>query len=385
VKTMRELLATVAIFGTLLVAPAHAVPVNPVDDAEVVEVLPATEGNREERQWRRELAAQPKDAAVATAAARRWLSHAREQGDPRFAGQALAALGPWPDPAGAPDDVLLMQATVEQYLHAFDIAAAKLELLTRRAPRNAQAWLTLATIRRIQGRYADSDAACRRLAGVTDGPYGAACLAENDALQGRIDSARSALTRLVALPNLPAGIRGWLLTTRAELEARAGRASSAEADYRAALALGRDSYTMVSFADFLLERGRDHEVIALLGSESRSDSVLLRLAIAGTRAQTAEGVADAREMRDRIALANERPDVRVLHAREQAMFALHVEADAPRALELARIDVGQQREAVDLLLLAKAARAAGDLAAMRELDQLRRDIGLTDRRLEALL
>jgi hypothetical protein len=377
--------AAVAVVFALLAMPALAAPVNPVDDAEVVEVLPPTSASREERQWRRELAARPGNATAATAAARRWLGYARDQGDPRFAGQALAALEPWPDPATAPDDVLLMQATVEQYLHEFDAAAAKLERLAERAPRNAQAWLTLATVRRVQGRYVESDGACRRLAGVAGGPYGAACLAENDGLAGRIDAARSALTRCVATPNLPAETRNWLLTTLAELEARAGRVASAEAAYRSALALHRDPYTTISYADFLLERGRDLDVIALMRGEPRSDAVLLRLAIAGTRARTAEGSGDASEMRERIVLANERPDVRVLHAREQAMFALRVDADAPRALELARVNVRQQREPVDLLLLAEAARAAGDSAATREADRLRREVGLADRRLEALL
>jgi hypothetical protein len=371
--------------GPLTPAPALAVPVTPGDDAEVVEVLPATATSRDERQWRRELAAHPKDAAAATAAARRWLGNARELGDPRFAGQALAALEPWSDPATAPDDVLLMQATVDQYLHEFDAAATKLERLTKRAHRNAQAWLTLATVRRVQGRYAESDTACRALAGVVAGPYEAACLAENEGLAGRVGSAWATLSRLVATPGLPAATRNWLLTTLAELEARAGHTVSAEADYRSALALHRDPYTTISYADFLLERGRDLDVIALLRGEPRSDAVLLRLAIAGTRVESAEGARDASEMRDRIALANERPDVRVLHAREQAMFALRVDADARRALELARVNVRQQREPVDLLLLAQAARAVRDPAAVREAEQLRREVGLVDHRLEALL
>ena len=44
---------------------------------------------------------------LATAVARRYLEQARESGDPRFAGLALAALRPWPDANAAPDEVLL--------------------------------------------------------------------------------------------------------------------------------------------------------------------------------------------------------------------------------------------------------------------------------------
>jgi hypothetical protein len=381
---MLKSVAVAVIFGSLFAAmPAGAAPVLPRDDAEVIEVLPATAASRAERQRRQQLAAHPKDVAAATAAARQWLGQAREQGDPRFAGQALAALEAWPDPATAPDDVLLMQATVEQYLHEFDAAAGKLERLVQRAPRNAQAWLTLATVRRVQGRYAESSAACTALAALASGPYGAACLAENEGLEGRVGAAWATLSRLLATPGLPAETANWLMTTLAELEARAGHVASAEADYCSALALGRDPYTTISYADYLLEHGRVADVLALLRDQPRSDAVLLRLAIAGTRARTAEGTRDASEMRERITLANERPDVRVLHAREQAMFALDVDADARRALELARLNVRQQREPIDLLLLARAARAAGDAAALHEANRLRREIGLADRRLEA--
>lgn len=384
---MNRLLATLwlALGLTMSAASSVAAPIVPHDDADVVEALPASSTRAEERRWRRERAAHPRDAAAATALARRLLAHAREQGDPRYAGQALAVLEPWPDPAATPDDVLLLQATIDQHLHEFDAAAAKLETLVRRSPSDAQAWLTLATVRRIQGRYAESDAGCAALANTAAGVYAAACRAENEGLRGHVTEARAALTSLIAVPGLRPLTAVWLLTTLAELEARAGNAGRAEAAYRTALTLGRDPYTNLSYADFLLERGRDADVLAQLQREPRSDAVLLRLAIAGRRARTSEGARDAAEMRERIALANERPDARVLHAREQAMFALWVDADPRRALALARVNVHNQREPADLLMLARAARAAGDAAARREADRLRRDIGLADRRLDASL
>lgn len=384
---MSRLLATLclALGLTMGAAPTVAAPLVPRDDAEVVEVLPATSTRTEERRWRRERAAHPRDAATATALARRLLADAREQGDPRYAGQALAVLEPWSDPAAAPDDVLLLQATIEQHLHEFDAAAAKLETLVRRSPRDGQAWLTLATVRRIQGRYAESDAGCAALANTAAGVYAAACRAENEGLRGHVTEARAALTSLIAVPGLRPPTAVWLLTTLAELEARAENAGGAEAAYRTALTLGRDPYTTLSYADFLLERGRDADVLAQLQGEPRSDAVLLRLAIAGRRAGTSVGARDAAEMRERIALANQRPDARALHAREQAMFALQVDADFRRALELARTNVRSQREPADLLVLVRAARAAGNAAALREADRLRRDIGLVDRRLDTSL
>jgi hypothetical protein len=374
------------LFAAALILPAHAAPITPTSDAEVIETLPAVSGNRaEERRIKRELAARPRDAAVATAAARHYLAQAHELGDPRFAGRALAALQAWPEPAAAPTEVLLMQATVQQYLHEFDPAAHKLELLLRREPREAQAWLTLATVRRVQGRYAESDAACASLKRLDAGLYGAACQAENDGLRGQFEAARTALNSLLATPRLAAATRGWLLTTLAELEARNGRADAAETAYRSALAVQADSYTTMSFADFLIDLGRDADALEQLKGQPRTDAMLLRLAIAGTRAATAEGVRDARELRERIALANLRPDAKVFHAREQAMFALWVDKQAQRALALARSNVTQQREPLDLLLLAQAARASGQPAAVREAGQLLEHIGLRDARIAAIL
>jgi len=370
-----------------LVLPALAVPIVPTTDSEVIETLPAVSGNRaDERRLKRDLAARPTDARVAAAAARHYLDQAHALGDPRFAGRALAALQAWPDAATAPTEVLLMQATVQQFLHDFEGAAAGLERLVQRKPGDAQAWLTLATVRRVQGRYAQSDAACAALGRIDAGVYGVACRAENDALRGQFHGARGSLAQLLATPRLPAATRGWLLTTLAELEARAGRSTEAEAAYRGALAAqAGDAYTVMSFADFLIDRQRDLEAIAQLAGQPRTDAVLLRLAIAGTRANTPAGARDAREMRERITLSNERPDARLLHAREQAMFALWVDQQPQRALALARSNVTQQREPLDLLVLAQAARAAGAAQALRETENLVREVGLRDQRIAALL
>jgi hypothetical protein len=90
-------------------------------------------------------------------------------------------------------------------------------------------------------------------------------------------------------------------------------------------------------------------------------------------------------MRERIALANERPEASVFHGREQAMFALVVERDPERALVLARGDVARQREPLDLLVFAQAARASGRRDAIEEARRLKGSIGLHDRRIDALL
>jgi len=388
-RSLRELTGALAagLFVTCIAGPSGAEPITPTRDDEVIEVLPASAGNREDRQLRKRLAARPDDVALATTVARRYLEQARESGDPRFAGLALAALRAWPDAASAPDDVLLLRATLEQYLHEFDAAVGHLRVLVARpsGSRQPQAWLSLATVLRVQGRYRDSDAACREVGAAGADLYATACLAENAALRGETAQARRSFETMLASRALPPGTRGWLTTSLAELEERDGRAGPAEAAYRSVLRLGPDTYAAIAYADFLIAQRRPAEALAVLKDEARTDTVVLRLAIAGTLARSASAPRDVAEMRERIALANERPEASVFHGREQAMFALVVERDPERALELARGDVARQREPLDLLVFAQAAHASGRRDAIEEARRLKASIGLHDRRIDALL
>ena len=376
----RALVLAVLVSATFT-ATVRATPIVPQRDDEVIEVLPAAAERSEERRARKALAEHPDDAVLAVAVARRDLERAREVGDPRFAGHALAAMAHWTDVRSMPDEVLLMQATVQQYLHDFDAAVRNLEALVARPGTHPQAWLTLATVLRVQGRYAESDAACRGVQRAGADLHARACLAENAGLRGDVRSARAAFAELLSRPGLPAGVTNWLLVSVAELEERDGEPDAAEVAYRAVLQRDADAYAVLAYADFLIDRQRPREALAVLADQPRTDAVLLRLAIAGVQARTPGASRDAAEMRERIALANERPEARVLHGREQAMFALHVEHDAKRALDLSRGNVERQREPLDLLVYAQAARAAGDAAARRDARRVRDAIGLHDRRM----
>lgn len=364
---------------------AQAEPVNPTRDEEVVEVLPSGGTAAEDRKLRRLWVHQPTDAATATSLARRYLSRARELGDPRYAGQALAVLQGWTDPKSAPDDVLLLQATVQQYLHEFEVSASHLELLVARRPEHGQAWLTLATVRRVQGRYAASDVACRGLLAAGVRLESQACLAENASLRGDNDGARRTLQQLLASARLPASTRSWLLTTLAELEQREGHPEAAESAFKKALEAEPGGYTLLTYVDFLFDQNREEEALAVLVPQPRTDAVMLRLAMVGARLKSPNAAVDARIVRESMAQANLRPGARSTHAREQAMFALWVDDQPAAALELARENVRKQREPLDLLVLAHAARASGDAKAIREADQLRKEMGLHDQRLDALL
>jgi tetratricopeptide (TPR) repeat protein len=382
--------------GLACVGAAGAAPRVPASDDDVVEKLPYVAGwANDERRLRRELAQRPRDADTAIAVARSYLELARSQGDARYAGHAIGALRAWqPITApGTPASVMVMHATVAQFLHDFDGAETTLKAALRREPANPQASITLATILRVRGRYAESDTACRALGPAGQPLYEAACLAENAGLRGEHDAARATLQGLLASPALQgsrnAGTRQWLLTSIAEVEELAGRPAAAEAAYREALKAERSGYLLLALSDFLLRQDRPGEVAGLLAREPRSDAVLLRLASARPRSP---GVApgprespEAAELRARFEAAALRPGNTTAHAREEAMFALDVQGDAPRALALARANAGLQREPIDLLLFARAAVAARDDAARREVRALMTTIGLRDARIDAIL
>ncbi|MFM9924354.1 hypothetical protein VLK31_15275 [Variovorax sp. H27-G14] len=396
-------LATLFALAAMTPVVAHAVPRVPAADGEVVETLPAVAGwSGEQRRLRRELAQRPNDEATAIAAATTYLDMAREQGDARYAGYAMGALQAWEatPTAQTPPGVLVMRATVAQFLHDFDGAEATLKAALARRPNDAQAWITLATILRVRGRYNESDAACRSLGRVGPTFYGVACLAENAGLRGHHADARDALQALLADPALrdsgQAGTRQWLLTSVAEVEELAGRPAEADAAYRKAVAAQRSGYLLLAYSDYLQRAGRHAEIPALLAREARSDAVLLRLAIAAaaatpsptsptstTPAQNKPAQADADELRQRFEAAALRPGTTALHAREEAMFALDVQNDPKRALELARLNVKLQREPIDLLVFARAATAANDPAARGEVKALMQQIGLKDARVDA--
>lgn len=368
----------------LAAASAAALPLEPRHDDEVIETLPLLGGAaREQRELRRALAARPRDAATAVALSRVLLVRARHNGDARLAGQALGALGHWSGDTRPPIDVLLQRATVRQHLHDFDGAAADLDTMLRATPDHAQALLTLATVRRTQARYAASDEACGRLETVQP-LYGAACRAENAALQGRVAPARARLTALLVARPAPPGWQSWLRTTLGELELRAGRTDVAIDHLQAAWAGDRDPYTRHALVDALIDARRWDDAQALLRVEAGDgDAVLLRRAIVARARGTDDAAALRAALADRQAQAARRPAAQAVHLREQARYALEVEADAARALVLARANLRAQREAADFVLMDRAARAAGDTAARAEVAALARGVGLVDARLGA--
>lgn len=360
------LLAAVAIVGgAWLAAPTVSSPgreistFEPADASVVLERLPG--GARESLRLRaaRE-GGGALDDAQALRTARQHLEAARTLGDPREAGRARAVLARWDTDPAPPAEAVLIRAAVAQHLHAFEAALADLDALLAREPDDLPARWLRASVRRTVGRIdgaQDDCTAVDRLAGGRS-PSAAACIADLASLRGDREAGTRLDTYLRTRPTAPTE-RGWLALVRAEIAERDGRVVDATQLYRAAIANGADGpYARVALADRLLADGRARDAEVLLREAPPTDAVLLRRALA----LRALGDASARDvvasLQARFEAARRRgEDDR--HLREQAQLALELDADAPRALELAARNWAAQKEPADAMLMVRAAQASG--------------------------
>lgn len=377
---MKGLLATALLAGSALTA--SAAPFVPKDDAEIVQRLPYRM-DAAERARRVALARDPAQLPLALAAARTALDRARVHGDPRELGAAQAALAPWWTLADAPPEAVLLRARVLQARHDFEAAQADLSALLARPDlpdeARAQALLDAAALHQLRAELPEARALCEQLRPLAGLPA-TACLAELGSLSGDAAAAAQTLARL----SPGRSVMPWLALMRAELAERLGDEAAAPALYRQALAGADEVYTRAALADWLLARGRAAEALALIerSPDAEADALLLRQAIALRLLGRSTPLTD--RLRERLAAADRREPGR--HAREQARFALDVEARPREALRLARANWSLQREPADVVLLLRAALAAGREgdATRGELKQWLRERSWQDARLAAL-
>jgi Tfp pilus assembly protein PilF len=342
-----------------------AAPYIPTDGSKVVERLPsrASPVQRELMALRAELTRNPNDLARATTLARRYIEQARIEGDPRYLGYAQAALAPWWQQPQAPDQVLVLRATLRQSTHQFAGALADLDTVLQRDSGNAQAWLTRATVQSVTGDYAAAKASCMRLYSRAPALVVQTCLSGVGSVNGDARASAAALKAMLARhPDTDAEMRVWVQTLLAEMDARLGDDASADALFRQALAAAEpDSYLLAAYSDFLLDRGRAPEVARLLKDKGRIDALLLRYAIALKTMGAADAPAQAEALRARFDAAVLRGDT--VHQREQARFELALRGDAQAAVRLAKLNWAVQKEPADLRILVETAAASGDRAA----------------------
>lgn len=345
---------------------AEAAPRLPASDAEVLATVPARASDpraRELQALRAAWRAAPKDVGAAVRLAQRYFDEVAAEGDPRYVGYAQSALAPWWDQPEPPAPVRVLRAMIFQFDHRFGPALADLDAAVKAEPDNGAAWAWRTAILMVQADYDEARRSCEALAGLAPPLIGAACRAQVDAATGRAGPAAAALRQaLREEADADPAERLWALTRLAETEERRGDNGAAEAAFREALALGiPDVYLQAACADFLLDRGRAAEVLALLKDGARADVLLLRLAIAAKATGDPRASGWAAEMAARFDAAHRRGDTS--HRKEESRFARAVQGDAARALALARENWAQQREPADARILLEAALAARDAAA----------------------
>ncbi|MGE5180797.1 MAG: tetratricopeptide repeat protein [Acidobacteriota bacterium] len=381
-------LGVVGLAGALtlaaFVAPNHAAAAArtyvPRDAGETVAHVPPRDPR--EVAERAALAASPERVELAVELARGDIQRARALSDPRYLGRAQATLRRWWGMAEPPPDVLLLRATIEQSLHDFRAARADLDQLIARRPEDAQAHLTRAVVATVTADYAAARASCDAVARLATPLVAMTCRAPLDALAGDADGAYEALAReLERARRVDPALRGWALTTLAELAIQRGDEARAAEHLRFALALDPDdAYARAALADVLLEQHDPAAASQLCAGYEQIDNLLVRRAIAEHRAHGPEADALTQKMHERIAAAAERGDR--VHMREEAMFELAVDTDQPRALALAKENWTVQKELADARLLAEA---AADRTDAEPVIAWARATGVHDARLERAL
>ncbi len=325
-------------------ATVYGAPYIPKEDAQVLERLPGRRDDpamAELRQLRAALAAAPKDPDAAAALAQRYFELANAEGDPRYVGYAEAAVRAWPG-ADAPVEILFTKALLRQVA--------------------ARSWR--AAILMVRAEYAAALRECEALAQHASELRAAGCSAYVQATTGKTRVAYARLSETLRRhPEAGPEARLWALTRLAEMAWRLAENEQehalADRLFNQALALGvDDNFLLAAYADYLLERGRAKEVVGLLKAWSRSDTLLLRLALAERALGMREAEAHVQALADRFAAAALRGER--LHMGEEARFLLDLKGDARGALAVGVENWKSQREPRDALVVLEAAVAARD-------------------------
>ena len=363
---------------------AAATAVQPAQDDEVLEILPAVTRHRPAQATAASAAGAPASDPVAAAKqAREDISVARQTGDTRYWGRAQAMLAPWWDRPDAPADLAVLQATVQQGRHEFAASRKVLTAALTRAPGHAQGWLNLASLERLSSRYAESLAACDAVERAGQALYAQACRLETKSLQGQKPMAGQGFEALIDRAT-NAGQRSWVLSLLAESDERAGRDAQAADAYTRSLAAEHDLYTAIAFSDLLLRTGKTAQALKLLMPLPETDAVVLRQATARKRLGDARWTAGRQVLQSRMDELARRGDDTTLHGRELALAALWLDGDAASALPLARRNLQLQREPLDWWVALQSARLANDQQALADIGSAIQAAGLHDVRLAAI-
>ena len=341
-------------------ATPFAAPYIPLNESDILQDVPSTTDPAVLRMQTRRAAfdAAPRDLHVAEQLADAYIDYSRQVGDAHYAGYAEAVIAPWVEAAAPPAAALITQATILQYRHQFSDARRVLNKAFALEPRNAQAWLILATLDMVQGDYPATDRDCAQVANNAGIETGLACFGSLRSYTGKAHQGLALLAQAdTAVKRGSAGYRAWIEGLIAESAERLGDWPTAESHYLNALKLQpQDNFLLVAYADFLLDRARPREVLPLLANHTQSDTAFLRLALAqsllhGDQVQRYVWIMAARFEALRLRGSE-------YFGREESRFALQLQHDPQGALDAALRNWQVQRAPWDARVVLEAALAA---------------------------
>ncbi|HEV2271251.1 MAG TPA: hypothetical protein VGR92_17495 [Steroidobacteraceae bacterium] len=374
---MSKILVAACLAAACLSAPLASAnqetPYIPSSDDVVLQTLPSIADPRVRAfdALRDQQARAPGDLGLSVKLSMAYLDYGRGTGDARYLGRAAAVIAPWLRRQPAPLPVLLVHATILQSKHYFPAARAVLMEVLRRQPDNEQAWLTLATVAQVQGDYGTARKSCAYLLGGGDLLVPLVCLSSLNAITGR--AARSARMLEALWPQArsqPVAVQSWMQGIMADTANYLGDYAAADRHFRAALQLTPgDNFLLADYGDFLLDQHRPQAALDLVKEYSSSDTSFLRQVYAESALHSPESEADVTQMARRFAAIDQRGSQ--TYRREEAGFALYIQHDSRRALQLAQEDWTVQRTPEDMrVLLAAALAAQHPEAAQPVVDQL---------------
>jgi tetratricopeptide (TPR) repeat protein len=372
----------------LIFAPALlALPFIPDKDEQVLERLPvaANPVNRELRDLRNRLNANPGQLDLAIKLSKRYIEIGKAEADPRFYGYAQGVLKPWWETPEPSSEVMLLRALILQNRHDFDSALHDLEALLHKEPTNAQAWLTQAVVLQVLARYDEAQRSCLPLMELDVPVVASTCLASIGSLTGHAvksyDFLQEALKEAQDISN---DQQLWSLTVLAEIASRMGRNEEANQFFTEALKIHRqDVYLLNAYADFLLDQKRPVEVIAMLSDKTRIDSLFLRVALAKQQLGDNDLPNIITQLKARFAASRQRGEN--LHQGDEARFTLYLLKQPGQALQLAQANWLLQREPKDARIVLEAAIASHDTAAAQSVIELLNTTGMEHEQLRQLV
>lgn len=312
------------------------------------------------------------DSGRSLALARLWHQQAVATHNARFDGYASRVLDGLLQSHASPD-VLKMRAEIAQYNHEFANALGFLDKATALAKDDRQAWLAVASINLVMGRYSESAAACERILG--QHPVKVGCRSAVRAMRGEPKAAYAELLATLEA-NAVGSEASWLLGILGDLSSLLGDDESAVRHYELALRVNpADRYARIAIVDGLSRLGRGTEALRLIEKGDDDTPSLVRSAILSPSKRPEL----ASELERRFAIDRERDDWG--HAREEALFLLRVVGDAKQAVEVALRNFERQKEIIDVRLLAEAAAAASHAGACKEARRWIQQSGYTDAQL----